>query len=220
MEETKLRYLLGDEKPTKPLLTQIKIADAMVDLMQDTDFDRIKVTDIVAHAGIVRSTFYLYFKDTVDVVEHMEEALISHMPFYSSSRQARIIATPDEPPTPDMCARLPWIQEWFEYVECFKREFSALIGPHGDKSFTYRIQAFLRSSYQLQMNDDHIRNDELRNFHVKACTELQLIMLSNWLKDGRRAELSAEELANVLNLVRVGGLYVHYLAHENDKQSQ
>lgn len=216
MEDERLGYLLGNEKPSKPFLTRMKIVDAMIDLMQDTDFDRIRVTDIVSRAGVVRSTFYLYFKDSIDVIEHLEEALIAHMPFYSSSKHGAIAVAHDGLPTKETCARQMWTQAWFEYAGCFKREFSALLGPHGDESFTHRIQAFLRSSYQLQMNDDNIRNDELRNFHVKACTELQLIMLSNWLKEGRRAELSAEELADVLNLVRIGGLYAHYLARKEE----
>lgn len=48
--------------------SQRKIEDAFVEMMQDTDFDKLSVTEICKRAHVNRTTFYACYEDIYDLV--------------------------------------------------------------------------------------------------------------------------------------------------------
>ncbi|MEF2965636.1 helix-turn-helix domain-containing protein [Paenibacillus sp. M1] len=57
------------------------ISCGMAGLLADNSFDKITVRDIVQKAGISRSTFYLHFKDKLDLLEQLTEQItMPHLP--------------------------------------------------------------------------------------------------------------------------------------------
>jgi AcrR family transcriptional regulator len=55
------------------------IRKAFVELLHEKGFERITVTDIVSRADINRGTFYAHFRDTVAVLDQIENELIAQM---------------------------------------------------------------------------------------------------------------------------------------------
>lgn len=56
--------------------TRMHIVGALSDLMKDRSLEHIKVTELCRVAGISRTTFYEYFKDTYDVVSWLWDHLM------------------------------------------------------------------------------------------------------------------------------------------------
>lgn len=59
--------------------TRQNITNAFLELYRSKKLELITVKEIVARAGYNRSTFYLYFKDTADVLERLEEKLLTQL---------------------------------------------------------------------------------------------------------------------------------------------
>ncbi|GMA65072.1 TetR/AcrR family transcriptional regulator [Alicyclobacillus fastidiosus] len=59
------------------LRTRQMLCNSFIDLIElHQDYDKITVRDIVKHAGINRSTFYLHFKDKDDLFAEMKNEVI------------------------------------------------------------------------------------------------------------------------------------------------
>lgn len=57
--------------------SQIKIQNTFIELLQSKDIEEISVTDICHIANLNRSTFYANYIDIYDLVEKMEEKMVS-----------------------------------------------------------------------------------------------------------------------------------------------
>ena len=61
MKETDLRYVK----------TERAIRDAFFELLEESDFDKVSVTDITQRAQINRNTFYYYYQDMFALVDEL-----------------------------------------------------------------------------------------------------------------------------------------------------
>lgn len=59
--------------------TEVRMEAAMLDIMKDTDFEKITVKKICEKAKVNRSTFYAHFIDIYDMLDKMEVELRSEM---------------------------------------------------------------------------------------------------------------------------------------------
>lgn len=59
--------------------TEIRMEAAMLDIMKNTDFEKITVKKICEKANVNRSTFYAHFVDIYDMLDKMEEELRKEM---------------------------------------------------------------------------------------------------------------------------------------------
>ena len=70
------------------------IVEALFKLMSVYDYDKIKVTDIVAKAGVGRVTFYRYFKKKEDVIlyyfEHNARGFVLSQKYYPRCKEDHV----------------------------------------------------------------------------------------------------------------------------------
>lgn len=59
--------------------TEVRMESAMLELMKNTEFDKITVKKICEEAKVNRSTFYAHFIDIYDMLDKMEEELRKEM---------------------------------------------------------------------------------------------------------------------------------------------
>lgn len=64
---------MGDEMPD--------VIGAYIELLEEMPFSRILVKELVAKSGIPRSTFYLNYGGTLEVLEQIEQHLLEERPF-------------------------------------------------------------------------------------------------------------------------------------------
>lgn len=55
--------------------TEDQICRSLIEMMKETPFDQIKVTELSEHCGISRSTFYFYFDSTHTVLQRIEDCI-------------------------------------------------------------------------------------------------------------------------------------------------
>ena len=114
---------------TKKLLTQ-----ALTELMQQKQVKEITVTELTDLADMNRGTFYLYYKDIFDMLEHIEDNMFQALNEILERHEKENVVQETEPILRDI---LGFIQENQEMVR-------VLLSPHGDMNFLHRLNDVLR----------------------------------------------------------------------------
>ena len=102
------------------------ICQKLLELMEERPYDRIKVTELVKHAGIGRSTFYSHFDSIYSVVQKIEDDFIAGLPDEAAY-------------TKDALSDRRSRAGYFEHLRQNKRTYRILNGPNGDPSFRIRL---------------------------------------------------------------------------------
>ena len=114
---------------TKKLLTQ-----APTELMQQKQVKEITVTELTDLADMNRGTFYLYYKDIFDMLEHIEDNMFQALNEILERHEKENVVQETEPILRDI---LGFIEENQEMVR-------VLLSPHGDMNFLHRLNDVLR----------------------------------------------------------------------------
>ena len=122
------------------------IVEAYIDLMEEKPYDSIRVKELVQRSNVARSTFYVHFRDAIDVLEGIEGTLLGLLSLYRSDGDAYKGAIAGMP--------FECMENWFEVCIEHERVLRALTGPHGDPYFTVRLQNQIRQELNQMMDDD------------------------------------------------------------------
>ena len=198
----------------KSSTTQLRIIDAYLKLMEDVDFDKVAVSDIVQQAGVTRSTFYAYFEDIYDALEYVESELVAHMPRPKKAPDAPPLERPSHAPTAEECEPPAWYAEWFGSVEYFQWQLGVLLGPHGNPQLPHKVRKAIREAHAMQMRLDGFVAEELQGWLLNALAEFQLRMAKEFVRACRADESPSIELpVYSLNTIRVGGWYLRFIGN-------
>jgi AcrR family transcriptional regulator len=69
----------SNQTDPRVLRTRQLIRDAFVDLLEETELEKITVNRIAERATINRVTFYLHYRDIPDMLEHIADDIINQM---------------------------------------------------------------------------------------------------------------------------------------------
>ncbi|GKG90764.1 hypothetical protein CE91St32_18070 [Gordonibacter pamelaeae] len=171
------------------------IVEAYIDLMEEKPYDSIRVKELVQRSNVARSTFYVHFRDAIDVLEGIEGTLLGLLSLYRSDGDAYKGAIAGMP--------FECMENWFEVCIEHERVLRALTGPHGDPYFTVRLQNQIRQELNQMMDDDRAPRDRLRPYYVELLTASYIGLMSYIVKEKNKSEyLEAHELASIANSTR------------------
>ena len=105
-------------------MTKRIIKEALLDLMESKSINRISIKEICELADVNRSTFYAHYDNQFQLLEEIEEDIVSEIP--------RINLYHDEPV-------LEALRSCFKYVEQNKKECAVLFRNSNSKSFETKI---------------------------------------------------------------------------------
>lgn len=193
------------QKSPKSVQTRKRIVSSYAELLADHDYDKISVSALCKKAGIVRSTFYVYFSDIYDVIQYLEDDLIVS---FKKVDAAALAATDEREKlvtdwgfsiTPPL-----GFEEWFDACEANRAGLRAMLGPHGDPYFEQKLRKELESHVSLLMEKDRMPDDGLRRGFVESFVEVHVLLVRNWMTH-ENTSLSKERICTILQTMRVGG---------------
>ena len=176
---------------TKKLLTQ-----ALTELMQQKQVKEITVTELTDLADMNRGTFYLYYKDIFDMLEHIEDNMFQALNEILERHEKENVVQETEPILRDI---LGFIQENQEMVR-------VLLSPHGDMNFLHRLNDVLREKClqfvrRVAPNEGEASFDYQYSFVVFGTAGL----IRAWVN--RNCAESTEEIAQMAGrMIRTGSL--------------
>lgn len=163
--------------------TRQKFIDAFCELYMEMPIEKISIQKLTKLAGYNRSTFYHYFSDIYELLEYVENDLLSYLSYSTKKHQAN---------TP---------QYIFQLFEDKELSVKALLGKYGNIRFLERLKK------ELHINEIYAENYSdtslapyLIEFHIS--TSLSLFHL--WLNRGK--DLPPEELFSLIHHLYTTGI--------------
>ena len=114
---------------TKKLLTQ-----ALTELLQKKQVNKITVKELTDLADMNRGTFYLYYKDIFDMLEKIEDGLFEALDEIVSLHEHDDMSQQTKPILLDL----------FRFIEENQEMCRVLLSPHGDMNFLHRLNEVVR----------------------------------------------------------------------------
>ena len=166
---------------TKKLLTQ-----ALTQLLQEKQINEITVKELTDLADMNRGTFYLYYKDTFDMLEKIEDGMFEALNAIVSLHEHDDMSQQTKPILLDL----------FRFIEDNQEMCRVLLSPHGDMNFLHRLNEVVRGKC-LKACPDSLREkgeadfDYHYSFVVFGCAGI----IRAWVN--RNCQESAEAMAEL-----------------------
>ncbi|MBQ3309674.1 TetR/AcrR family transcriptional regulator C-terminal domain-containing protein [Candidatus Saccharibacteria bacterium] len=154
--------------------TKKMLADVMKKLLEEKDFSKITIADIVARAGVNRKTFYYHFKSTDALLAWIfEQETVNVVKGFNSSSDLEIA-----------------INFILDYIEAHHQLLRSLVSSIGRGP----VHKFLCTNIhpQISAQIDYIREkypdsyadieDDYRDYLAEFYTEAVAGMLENWIE--------------------------------------
>lgn len=161
------------------------ICQTLIELMQKKSLIDIKVTELVKHANISRSSFYIYFSSIEDVVQKIEDDFISGL------KDEKSIDFRDLE-NRDSVKLLPTLQ----YIKENMYTYKTLIGENGDPYFQYRLS---NRSTKLLMEFNSGLSDVKKRMIIEYINGGRWQMYKWWAQN--EEEVTIEEVADLTNRI-------------------
>lgn len=109
---------MKDKKNTDPRIIRTRqlIRDAFVELVQETDIEKISVNRIAERATINRVTFYLHYRDIPDMLEKMADDMIEEIKRISDN----LLVNPDSGDDVDWPVMVRLLEHFAENAKFYK----------------------------------------------------------------------------------------------------
>jgi len=172
--------------------TKQNIMTAFWDLYIENRIEKITVTQICTRAGYNRSTFYKYFLDVYDVLDKIEEQIIT--PEMLEKSVVSYLLTDNK-------------KLAFEHIILLFEKSSGyipvLLGDHGDSAFRHKLMSKL-----IPAVSDHLNVSITSNKNTKYILEYQSAAIfntiANWYANGK--DIPAEEFIQLLLSLSTNGV--------------
>lgn len=174
--------------------TKVNLKKAFWDLYEKKRLEKITVAEICKKAGYNRSTFYDYYSDIFEVLDEIEEELITPDDFQNIILNNVLHGINRE----------AIIQSFLNLFEEKSRYFVVLLGENGDPAFRSKL---LKRLSPIMMGMPQCEGPEIRN-RILYLMEYQssgiLSTMTKWFQDEN--PMPREELVELLMSVTIHGV--------------
>jgi len=171
--------------------TKQNIIDAFWSLYCEKRIEKITVKDITNKAGYNRGTFYEYFTDVYDVLEHIENSLIP--------------ALDQLPPVsiPAGTLGMP-LELFFELYEQNKKYYSVLLGENGDPAFAGKLKNSIKPTIMQVFADKPDVDLKELDYILEYTLSAMIGIMSYWFK--QTDALANDKLHELINRLMEQGV--------------
>lgn len=161
------------------------IRQAFVDLLEEKDFARITVTDIVNRADINRGTFYAHYTDTRAVLEEIENEFIGRLEeAFSDFRYQEFFHNP-----------MPILNRIAEWMQSDADNYRILLRTSGYGGFLDKLQdIFLNHTMEDSSIPNEVKKRPSFQLQVRYLAAGTGSLYLAWLRG--QLDMSLEEISN------------------------
>ncbi len=125
-----------NKNESKYFNTAVKMDKALIDLLEKKDFDYITIKEICASAGVNRSTFYLHYENTADLLKETTQYITDSFFAYFSSEKQSIVYQFDNCDLKDLIFVTPdYLSPYLTFIKENQRIFKTSIRQFGSMDF-------------------------------------------------------------------------------------
>ena len=188
---TKIGEIMDKKEDRRIDKTKSLIENTLIELLKEKSFNKITIKDLTERANIGRGTFYIHYSDKYDMLEQIEDNIISEMKDMCEEETRNI---PEDTLLPSN--KKAFTSLFIKIYTCISNHseiIQVLLGPNSDMSFTMKIKNFVKGFILKQVKPKLINNKIPFEYLQEIAISLHLSIITRWLKNGMK-ELP-EELA-------------------------
>ena len=166
--------------------TRNVLMDSLITLLKTKSIPAITVKEICEQADINRSTFYAHYKDQFDLLEQIEEEIITELNTYLNQYDFE-----QEQEALQMTEKL------LEYVVSKYDMFQTLLNENADHSFERRVMDVIRSfMIQSQITNDEMDAD-IAEYAITYTISGSIYVIKQWVANNM--DQSPKRIAVLIN---------------------
>ncbi|MHB1394173.1 MAG: TetR/AcrR family transcriptional regulator [Clostridia bacterium] len=149
--------------------TKQNLIDAFWTLYCEKRIEKITVKDITNRAGYNRGTFYEYFKDVYDILEHIENSLLptlNELP--PISIRSEMLGMP--------------MDAFFELYKNNNKYYSVLLGDSGDPSFASKLKNSIKPIIMKEFTNEPDVNEKELDYILEYTLSAMIGIMSYWFR--------------------------------------
>lgn len=185
-----------NKSESKYFHTAVKFDRALLTLLEKKSFDYITVSELCAEAGVNRSTFYLHYDNTCDLLQettaYLMEDFMSVFPVdYDGIRRRLADCTPMDL----NFIHDQYLHPYLSYIRDNQRVFAAVLAHPSTFRFEDIFQRLFDNIFDPILDRFRYPSDERKYvlmFYLNGLTAI----VREWLKDG--CEKSVEDVTNLI----------------------
>jgi|GEM_PF-4895118 len=185
------------EKLKKTEKTKRKLKHAFIKLYKEKKrLDDITVIELCELSDCTRTTFYAYFNNIYDLLQEIENELLSMIDAILSKRDLNAIKNYK------MGEEIPNIyQQTYEHLAEYSDYYSVLTGEYGDPLFVYKLKKMIRKNIEEVFScwDSECKDIGICSVFISSAI---VDVIPYWLT--QRPELSAQEVASLMGQLMIG----------------
>ncbi|RIW37400.1 TetR/AcrR family transcriptional regulator [Bacillus salacetis] len=140
------------------LRTRQLLKDAFVDLLQETDIEKLSVNRLAEKATINRVTFYLHYKDISDMLEKMAAEMILEVSAVLGKPEANQSSNDEE--------NMKMLERFLEHIAGNAKFYKTILASRGIPIFKERLLNFL-SEWLVQRIDSRSNDSFVKSAGIQ-----------------------------------------------------
>ena len=126
-----------NKNESKYFNTAIKMDEALITLLEKKDFEYITIKAICEMAGVSRSTFYLHYENTSDLLRETTRYIIDkHLTYYSTQAKSITLRLEDCPKTELIFITTEYLTPYLTFIKENQRLFKIAIKQFTSLNFS------------------------------------------------------------------------------------
>ncbi len=175
--------------------TKKRLQDALMELYNEYEFQKITVSMLCKTAGMHRSTFYLYYSSTDELLREIENNILKDIQFYvSHANDYDLSAASKGLTTQEIYDQMaPEMVKFYTWQFSVRSYITPLLGPYGDPYFIQHYEDIIRDNVVPVIKMFHLKyenNPYIINYLVGGCLKTN----KDWLANG---DVTIEELVKI-----------------------
>lgn len=125
-----------NKNESKYFNTAIKMDKALIELLEKKDFEYITIKEICSQAGVNRSTFYLHYENTTDLLNETTQYITDNFLSYFTDDKTKIHFSSDEQDLKELVFITPeYVLPYLTYIKENQRVFKTALTQFGTMNF-------------------------------------------------------------------------------------
>jgi AcrR family transcriptional regulator len=185
-----------NKSESKYFNTAVRFDRALISLLEKKSFEYITISEICKTAGVNRSTFYLHYENTCDLLKETTKYLIDQFTSYFSVDVQSVVSSFSECPLNDLnFITDKYLYPYLSYIKENQRVFWAALSHPSDFRLDLIFQRLFDFIFDPILDRFHYPIDERKYvmmFYLNGVTAI----IKEWIQN--KCEKSIDEISEII----------------------
>ena len=185
-----------NKNESKYFNTAVKMDKALLKLLEKKDFEYISIKEICKEAGVNRSTFYLHYENTNDLLKETSDYIIDNFLGYFSAKRSNVAIDYQNSKLEDLLFITPeYLNPYLTYVKENQRIFKTCLKHLNSLNFNTMYNDMFQGIFSPLLARFNLPEKE-RKYVLKFYLTGITAVVTEWLNN--RCEDSIEDISKII----------------------